>query len=56
MEQSARGKYRLSEVGQAGVKLLCKVEKENQRSSVTVRVEIEKFLSERIKKSLFLSA
>lgn len=53
VEQSCRGKYCLSEVGQAGVVLFRKVEREHQRSSVAVRVEIEKLLGESIKKSLF---
>jgi DNA-binding transcriptional ArsR family regulator len=53
VEQSKRGKYCLSEVGQAGVVLFRKVEREHQRSSVVVRTEIEKFLSETIKKSVF---
>jgi DNA-binding transcriptional ArsR family regulator len=53
VEQSSRGKYCLSEVGQAGVVLFRKVEREHQRSSVAVRAEIDKFLGETIKKSLF---
>ena len=53
VEQSSRGKYCLSEVGQAGVVLFRKVEREHQRSSVAVRTEIEKFLGETIKKSIF---
>jgi DNA-binding transcriptional ArsR family regulator len=53
VEQSKRGKYCLSEVGQAGVVLFRKVEREHQRSSVAVRTEIERFLGETIKKSLF---
>jgi len=40
VEQSARGKYCLSEVGQASVELFRKVERERQRSSVAVREEI----------------
>jgi DNA-binding transcriptional ArsR family regulator len=54
VEQSKRGKYCLSEVGQAGVVLFRKVEREHQRSFVTIRTEIEKYLSQTIKKSLFL--
>lgn len=54
LEQSERGKYCLSEVGQAGVALFRKVEREHQRSSIVVRTEIERFLGETIKKSLFL--
>jgi DNA-binding transcriptional ArsR family regulator len=53
LEQSERGKYCLSEVGQAGVALFRKVEREHQRSSIVVRTEIERFLGETIKKSLF---
>ena len=44
VEQSRRGKYRLSEVGQASVKLFRKVETERQRSSAAVRGEIEKWI------------
>jgi DNA-binding transcriptional ArsR family regulator len=54
VEQSERGKYRLSEVGQAGVELFQRVERERHRSSVTVRNEIEKWLSETIMKSVLL--
>jgi DNA-binding transcriptional ArsR family regulator len=54
VEQSERGKYCLSEVGQAGVELFQRVERERQRSSVAVRTEIEKWLSETIVKSVFL--
>ena len=42
VEQSARGKYSLSEVGQTSVALFRKVEKERQRSSTAVRRELEK--------------
>jgi DNA-binding transcriptional ArsR family regulator len=54
VEQSERGKYRLSEVGQAGVELFQRVERERQRSSVAVRTEIDKYLSETIVKSVVL--
>jgi DNA-binding transcriptional ArsR family regulator len=54
VEQSERGKYRLSEVGQAGVALFQRVERERHRSSVTVRSEIEKWLGETIVKSVLL--
>jgi len=54
VERSERGKYRLSEVGQAGVELFQRVERERQRSNVAVRTEIEKWLSETIVKSVFL--
>ena len=54
VEQSERGKYRLSEVGQAGVELFQRVERERHRSSVTVRNEIEKWLGETIVKSVLL--
>ena len=54
VEQSGRGKYRLSEVGQAGVELFQRVERERHRSSVTVRTEIEKWLSETLVKSVLL--
>jgi DNA-binding transcriptional ArsR family regulator len=54
VEQSERGKYRLSEVGQAGAELFQRVERERQRSSVAVRNEIDKYLSETIVKSVFL--
>ena len=54
VEQSERGKYCLSEVGQAGVELFQRVERERHRSSVTVRTEIEKWLSETLVKSVLL--
>lgn len=54
VEQSERGKYRLSEVGQAGVELFQRVERERHRSSVTVRNEIEKWLGETFVKSVLL--
>ena len=44
VKQSERGKYRLSEVGQAGVGLFRKVEKERQRSSTAVREELERWV------------
>jgi len=55
VEQSERGKYHLSEVGQAGVELFQRVERERHRSSVTVRTEIDKYLSETIVKSVLLA-
>ena len=54
VEQSERGKYRLSEVGQAGVELFQRFERERHRSSVTVRTEIEKWLGESLVKSVLL--
>jgi len=42
VEQSKRGKYRLSEIGQTSIVLFRKVEKERQRSSAVVRKELEK--------------
>lgn len=44
VERSARGKYSLSEVGQASMTLFRKVEREKQRSTVAVRKEIEKLI------------
>jgi DNA-binding transcriptional ArsR family regulator len=55
VEQSERGKYRLSEVGQAGVALFQRVERERHRSRVAVRGEIEKWLGETIVKSVLLA-
>jgi len=46
VEQSKRGKYRLSEVGQTSVVLFRKVEKEKLRSSTVVRRELEKSIGE----------
>lgn len=46
VEQSVRGKYRLSEVGQASIALFRKVERERQRSSTAVRRELEKLIGE----------
>ncbi len=53
VEQSKRGKYCLSEVGQAGVELFRKVERERQRPSTVVHAEVERFLSDTIKRSVF---
>jgi predicted transcriptional regulator len=55
VEQSERGKYRLSEVGQAGTELFQRVERERHRSSVTVRKEIDKYVNETIVKSVLLA-
>jgi DNA-binding transcriptional ArsR family regulator len=54
VEQSKRGKYHLSEVGQAGAELFQRVERERHRSRVTVRSEIDKYLNETIVKSVLL--
>jgi DNA-binding transcriptional ArsR family regulator len=54
VEQSERGKYRLSEVGQAGVELFQRVERERHRSRVAVRSEIDKWLGETVVKSVLL--
>ena len=54
VEQSERGKYRLSEVGQAGVALFQRVERERHRSSVSVRKEMDKWLGETFVKSVLL--
>jgi DNA-binding transcriptional ArsR family regulator len=55
IEQSKRGKYQLSEVGQAGVELLRKVNHEKERTSTVIHEEIEQFIGSSIKKSvLFL--
>lgn len=48
VEQSARGKYCLSEVGQTSIVLFRKVEKERQRSSVAVRRELGKWIGEAV--------
>ena len=42
VEQSERGKYRLSDVGQTSMVLFRKVERERQRTSTTVRRELER--------------
>lgn len=42
VEQSARGKYRLSEIGQTSMVLFRKVEQEKQRTSTAVRKELGK--------------
>jgi len=41
VEQSARGKYRLSEIGQTSIALFRRVEREKQRTSTAVRKEVE---------------
>jgi len=55
VEQSERGRYRLSEVGQAGVELFQRVERERHGTRVTVRSEIEKWLGETIVKGVLLA-
>jgi len=55
VEQSERGRYRLSEVGQAGVELFQRVERERRGTRVTVRSEIEKWLGETLVKSVLLA-
>jgi DNA-binding transcriptional ArsR family regulator len=55
VEQSKRGKYQLSEVGQAGITLLRKADHEKERTSIVIHQEIERFIGLSIKKSvLFL--
>jgi DNA-binding transcriptional ArsR family regulator len=44
VEQSARGKYRLSEVGQTTMVLFRKVERERQGTTTAVRRELEKLI------------
>jgi DNA-binding transcriptional ArsR family regulator len=55
IEQSERGKYRLSEVGQAGAELFQRVERERRGTRVTVRSEIETWLGETIVKGVLLA-
>jgi len=55
VEQSERGRYRLSEVGQAGVALFRRVERERRGTRVTVRREIDKWLGETIVKGVLLA-
>ncbi len=44
VEQSERGKYRLSEEGQTSMVLFRKVERERQRTRTTVRRELERWI------------
>jgi DNA-binding transcriptional ArsR family regulator len=46
VEQSARGKYYLSEIGQTSIALFRKVEQEKQKTSTAVRKELEKAIGE----------
>lgn len=46
VEQSARGKYRLSEIGQTSIALFRKVEQEKQRTSTAVHRELGKTIGE----------
>ena len=55
VEQSERGKYRLSEVGKAGAELFQRVERERRGTRVTVRSEIENWLGETIVKGVLLA-
>ena len=48
VDQTVRGKYRLSEIGQTSMILFRKVELEKQRTSTTVRKEIEKWIGETV--------
>lgn len=48
VEQSRRGKYSLSEVGRASLTLFRKVEMEKDKTSKTVRRELEKLLGEAV--------
>jgi DNA-binding transcriptional ArsR family regulator len=54
VEQSERGRYRLSEVGRAGVELFQRVERERRGTRVTVRSEMNKWLGETFVKSVLL--
>jgi len=44
VEQSSRGKYHLSEIGQTSMVLFRKVEREQERTSKKVRSEIERYV------------
>jgi DNA-binding transcriptional ArsR family regulator len=55
VKQSERGKYSLSEVGQAGAELFQRVERERRGTRVTVRSEIEKWLGETLLKGVLLA-
>jgi DNA-binding transcriptional ArsR family regulator len=46
VEQSARGKYRLSEIGQTSIALFRKVEQKRQRTSTAVHRELGKIMGE----------
>lgn len=46
VEQTVRGKYRLSEIGQTSIVLFRKVELEKQRTSTAVHKELEKTIGE----------
>jgi len=46
VDQSARGRYRLSEIGQTSMVLFRKVEQEKQRTSTAVRKELGKAVGE----------
>lgn len=46
IEQSARGKYRLSGIGQTSVTLFRKVESEKERLDTAIRSELEKLVGE----------
>ena len=54
VEQSSRGKYSLSEIGQTSMTLFNKVEKEQQRTSKMVQKEINSYLTTFVWKVFFL--
>lgn len=56
VEQSSRGKYSLSEIGQTSMTLFNKVEKDKERTSKMVQKEIDSYVSRYFWKSVFLTA
>jgi DNA-binding transcriptional ArsR family regulator len=55
VEQSSRGKYSLSEIGQTSMTLFNKVEKDKERTSKMVQKEIDSYVSRYFWKSVFLT-
>ena len=56
VEQSSRGKYALSEIGQTSMTLFNKVEKERMRTSKIVQKEVDSYVSTHFKKAAILAA
>ncbi|MCW4034083.1 MAG: helix-turn-helix domain-containing protein [Candidatus Bathyarchaeota archaeon] len=56
VEQSSRGKYALSEIGQTSMTLFNKVEKEQARTRKIVQKEVDNYISAHFKASVILAA
>lgn len=55
VEQSSRGKYSLSEIGQTSMNLLNKVEKDKEQTKKTVQKEVGNYISTYVNKTVILA-